>query len=89
MDLNDAEYVPPFKQPLHAERLIKLDMPELELQPGQPRKLELRENPMQPWNAYVIDRFGADGRVRIELEGGAAQTKKWVDLTQCEYRWLA
>ena len=88
-DLNDADYVPPFKQPLHAERLIKLDMPELELQPGQPRKLELRENPLQPWNTYVIDRFGADGRVRIELEGGAAQTKKWVDLTQCEYRWLA
>ena len=88
-DLNDAEYVPPFKQPLHAERLIKLDMPELELQPGQPRKLELRENPLQPWNTYVIDRFGTDERVRLELEGGAAQTKKWVVLTQCEYRWLA
>ena len=88
-DLVDKDLVPGFTQPLHAERLVKLDMPELELSPDQPRRLELRETPLQPWNEYTIDRFGADGRVRLCLAGGAAQTRKWVDLSKCEYRWLA
>ena len=34
------------------------------------------------------ERFGADGRVRLQLEGGAAQTRKLVDLAKCAYRWL-
>ena len=69
--------------------MVKLDMPELQLEAGQPRRIEMRETPQQPWNEYVIDRFGADGRVRLSYPGGAAQTRKWVDLTKCEYRWLA
>ena len=88
-DLVDEDRVIPFKQPLHAERLVRLDMPELDLQPGQPRKLEMRETPAQPWNEYVIDRFGADARVRLSYPDGVAQSRKWVDLTKCEYRWLA
>ena len=87
-DLVDKEYVPKFHQPLHAERLVRLDMPELGLEPGQPRRLEMRESVTDPWNIYVLERFGADGRVRLLLEGGAAQTRKWMDLTKCEYRWL-
>ena len=86
-DLVDKEFVPKFHQPLHAERLVKLDMPALGLEPGQPRRLELRESALDPWNTYNIERFGADGRVRLQLEGGAAQTRKWVELTKCEYRW--
>jgi hypothetical protein len=87
-DLVDKEYVPKFIQPLHAERLVRLDMPELGLEPGQPRRLEMRESPTSPWNVYTLERFGADGRVRLALQDGAAQTRKWVDLTKCEYRWL-
>ena len=85
----DKDEAPNFKQPVHAERLVRLDMPELELSPDQPRRLEMRERPTQPWNTYTIDRFGADGRVRLRLEDGAAQTRQWYDLTKCEYRWLA
>ena len=88
-DLVDKDEAPSFKQPVHAERLVRLDMPELELSPDQPRRLEMRERPTQPWNTYTIDRFGADGRVRLRLEDGAAQTRQWYDLTKCEYRWLA
>ena len=87
-DLVDQEHIPAFHQPLHAERLIKLDMPELDLSPDQPRRLEMRETPTQPWNEYVIERFGADGRVRLSIPGGAAQDSKWVDLSKCEYRWI-
>ena len=75
-DLVDKEYVPKFRQPLHAERLVRLDMPELGLEPGQPRRLETRESPVEPWNTYVLERFGADGRVRLLLQGGAAQTRR-------------
>ena len=88
-DLVDKQAVPPFRQPVHAERLIKLDMPELELSADQPRRLEMREKPTDQWNTYCIEKFGADGRVLLILEGGAAQTRRWVDLTQCKYRWLA
>ena len=87
-DLVDKEYVPKFSQPLHAERLVRLDMPELGLESGQPRRLEMRESPVDPWNVYTLERFGADGRVRLLLQDGAAQTRKWMDLTKCEYRWL-
>ena len=87
-DLVDKEYVPKFHQPLHAERLVMLDMPELGLDPRQPRRLEMRESTVDPWNTFVLERFGADGRVRLLLEGGGAQTRRWVDLTKCEYRWL-
>ena len=85
----DQDRVPAFRNPLNAERLVKLDMPELELSPDQPRRLELRERPTQPWSEYVITRFGVDGRVRLEVAGGAAQDARWVDLSKCEYRWLA
>ena len=85
----DKEKVPPFIQPVNAERLVKFYMPELELSANQPRRLEMREAPTQPWNTYLIEKFGVDGRVQIILEGGAAQTRRWVDLSQMEYRWLA
>ena len=84
-DLVDKKRALGFTQPLHAERLIKLDMPELELRPDQPRRLEMRTSEAQPWNEYEIERFGVDGRVSLRVPGGGAE---WYDLTQCEYRWL-
>ena len=84
-DLVDKTTSVPFTQPLNAERLIKLDMPELELRPGQPKRLEMRQRETQPWGEYTVERFGLDGRVSLRTPGGAAQ---WVDLSKCEYRWL-
>ena len=85
-DIVDRDAVVPSHQPIHAERLIKLDMPELELSADQPRRLEMRKSLQSPRNEYRIDRFGADGRVRLTYEAG---NPEWVDLTQVEYRWLA
>ena len=84
-DIVDKATPIPFRQPVNAERLAKLDMPELELRPGQPKRLEMRERETQPWNEYVVERFGIDGRVNLRVPGGAA---RWVDLSKCEYRWL-
>ena len=85
----DITFPDEYRQPLNAERLVKLDIRELELEPGQPRRIEMRESAASPWNEWHIDRFGADGRVRLVYPGGAAQDAKWVDLTKCEHRWLA
>ena len=70
---------------------MKLDMPELELRPDQPRRIEMRERETQPFNTWRIDRFGSDGRVFVRLDGAAADdmsSGKWIDLTRCEYRWV-
>ena len=88
-DLVDKDFVPPFRNPVNADRLIKLDMPELELDPSQPRKVSVKESATGEFNTYLIDRFGVDGRVRVQLEDGAAHTRRWLDLSKCEYRWLA
>ena len=63
-------------QPLHAERMVKLDMPELERRADQPKKLEMREKETRPWNTYKIERFGVNGRVLLRYPGGAAT---WVE----------
>ena len=85
-DLVDPDAHIPFMQPVNADRLVRLDMPELELSANQPRRLEMRASDTQPFNEYTIEKFGVDGRVLLRLEGGNAE---WHDLTQCEYRWLA
>jgi hypothetical protein len=64
-------------------------MPELELSPNQPRRVEMRERPGETFSVYKIDRYSQDGRVKLTLEDGAPGSGKWVDLTECEYRWLA
>ena len=88
-DLVDKSFDPPFLQPLHAERLVKLDMPELELRPDQPRRVEIRERETQLFNMWKIERFGSDGRVFVRLDGAAADdmsSGEWIDLTRCAYR---
>ena len=42
-DIVDKRSNVPFRQPLHAERLAMLDMPELDLRPDQPRRIRMRE----------------------------------------------
>ena len=84
-DLVDKTAVLGFRQPLSADRLVKLDMPELELSADQPRRLEMRTKPTQPFNEYTIEKFAVDGRVLLRTEGGSAE---WYDLSECEYRWL-
>jgi hypothetical protein len=51
--------------------------------------VEMRERPGETFSVYKIDRYSQDGRAKLTLEGGAPGSGKWVDLTECEYRWLA
>ena len=52
-DLAGKAMTIPFTKPIHAERLVKLDMPELDLNPAQPPRIGMRERERQPWNEYT------------------------------------
>ena len=76
-----------FKQPVSAERLVKMDLPALGLDPGQPRRLELHHAESDEWIRYDIDRFAVDGRVllrRLNPPGRGV----WTDLSEQRYRWV-
>ena len=76
-----------FKQPVSAERLVKMDLPALGLDPGQPRRLELHHAESDEWIRYDIDRFAVDGRVllrRLDPPGRGV----WTDLSEQRYRWV-
>ena len=75
-----------FGQPLHADRLIRLDLPELELMPDQPRKLEMQGDDGVTWTVKKISRFSADGRVFLHNEDGSGG--EWFDLTKEKYRYV-
>ena len=90
-DLVDKTVVLRFKQPLNADRLVKFDMPEFELSADQPKRLEMRTMPTQPFNEYRIEKFGIDGRVLLRMEGvmpagmisRSANTDGWRELSWC------
>ena len=80
-----------------ADALIRMRLPLLEDEGAagertQPRRLEVHDEQQDRWRPAQILRFAADGRVELcyapETEG-ARETREWVDLAQCRYRWGA
>ena len=85
--LTDPGAAVSFKQPVHAERLVKMDLPALGLDPGQPRRLEVHNAESDEWILHEIDRFAIDGRVllrRVDPPGRGV----WTDLSEQRYRWV-
>ena len=78
---------PNFVQPVHGERLVKIDMPELELLPRQPRRLEIHDNNQDVWNRFKIERYAIDGRMFVRSEDDP-QNCEWLDLSKKRYRWV-
>jgi hypothetical protein len=76
-----------FVTPIHAERLVKLDMPELDLRPNQERYIEIHDNSLDEWNRYKIERYAIDGRVFIRRESDPNECE-WIDLSTKRYRWV-
>ena len=82
--------------------MVKIDMPELELEPGQKRVVEVYDNTEGDWKHHRIDRFGIDGQVMLmpqkqkessteEGEGRWVDNPPavWTDLSEEHYRWVA
>ncbi len=75
----------PFMQPLHGERLVVLDMPELDLDPRSLRRLEIHDNTTDEWTRFRIERYCIDGRVQIRQVDNPAELR-WRDLSKVRYR---
>ena len=73
-----------------AERLIRLDMPEyeMELPEGTPQRVEVYDEKTAEWRAAATERWAIDGRVSLRFDNNDEECL-WLDLTKCRYRWLA
>ena len=80
---------PAFANRYPAERLIRLDMPELELElpEGTPQRVEVYDDRMAEWNAASVERWAVDGRVSLRFDYREDECI-WVDLTKCRFRWI-
>ena len=85
--LTDPNVKTSFMQPIHGERLVVLDMPELDLDPKTLRRLEIHDNTTDEWTRYRVERYCIDGRVQIrQIEDPSNLV--WYDLSKVRYRWV-
>jgi hypothetical protein len=88
-DLADPEAALPFSGMQNADRLIKVELPVLDIDGAQPRSLETLEDDGETWRRWKVESFAVDGRVKLtsvtEVEGGYL---RWVDLGSVCYRWV-
>ena len=87
-DLADERKRVPFKNPVGAERIIRIELPELSLDPMQPKMLELRRSNFSEFEPFEIVRFSRDGRVCLQSRERSDSVREWFDLSKHEYRWL-
>lgn len=77
----------PVRQPISADNLVKLDMPELQLDPNTPRLLELQDEKADPeggWVKYKIEKYSVDGSLLLRNQEIPSRVK-WVDLSKERY----
>ena len=87
-DIADPEAPLRFRNRLSADRLIRLDMPELDLHSDQCRVIEVHNPVTDAWRRAVIEKFSVDGRAQLRWSDDR-QITEWADLTRMRYRWVA
>jgi hypothetical protein len=70
-----------------AERLVKVDMPELDVKLEGTHRIELFDADAGDWRAAELLQIGADGKIRLRYDDDAATTE-WLDLSKERYRWI-
>ena len=87
----------------HGRNLVKLDLGEIPVEPGQRRVMDIYENTSGSWGRHVIERFATDGRlcVRRQIPQSVGQAiewavprgpegySRWIDPSEVQYRWVA
>ena len=84
----------------HGRNLVKLDLQDIPVEPGQKRVIEVFDNTTALWERYLITRFSASGQVclqhRVMQRDRGSESVwvdegdlKWVDLSELHYRWVA
>ena len=86
-DLTNPTDPLPFATPINSERLVKLDMPELDLDPTQTRTLEILNTELDEWIRHKVETYSVDGRVMLR-EVSNPQVVGWFDLSSLRYRWV-
>ena len=76
----------PVTQPVHSERLVRVELPELDLDPRSPRRLEIYDRDTDSWIAWNVERYSVDGRVLLRRVDNA-RIANWTDLSTLKYRW--
>ena len=71
-----------------ADRLVPLDMPEIELHPDQHRVIEIHDPRSDEWRRAVVEKFSVDGRCQLRWSD-TQMLSEWTDLTRMRYRWVA
>ena len=66
---------------------MKLDMPELDLDPTQTRTLEILNTELDEWIRHKVENYSVDGRVMLR-EVSNPQVVGWFDLSSLRYRWV-
>ena len=88
-DLADPRAVLPCNERQHVDRLVRVDLPSLSLAAGQPRVLETANPDADGWTRWRIERFAADGRVKLVCQEANQEGRvEWRDLSQTRYRWV-
>ena len=86
VDFADVNRDTHFSKPLNADRLSRLDLPELELMPDHARRLDIQDEHGVTWHARTNSRFLADGRVFLVKPDGSGG--EWTDLAKEKYRYM-
>ncbi len=77
-----------FKQPVSRRMLIKLDMPDMELEAVQERRrLEIYIDDENCWYRATLEAIALDGRARIRWDDSPGKLED-VDITEHRYRWI-
>ena len=88
-DLVDPLLALPCSDRQHADRLVRVELPELSLEAGQPRLLEIMDPSADRWVRWRIVNFAVDGRVKLKCEDeGQVGRYEWRDLSESRYRWV-
>ena len=95
-DANDPSIKNPYSQ--HAENIIKLNIPDLALEPTRSRQLEIFNNESGAWERFRVERHSIDGRSllrRLHLSDDPNEpldveepNAAWHDLSENLYRWI-
>ena len=76
-----------FTNKLNADRLIRIDMPELELKEGQHVRLDVHDSTTDEWRTATIEKYAYDGRVALLYEHDPSELV-WLDPSRERYRWV-
>ena len=86
----------PYGGTVSADNLIRVVLPTLEMDPSQPRLVEIFRNTTGEWDRFRIDKFAVDGRVFLKRLKKNPRNDRWEadpmgvwrDLSESLYRWV-